>query len=309
MNTKFTKSVEQGLPNGRKDGKKRDQTVNPVLYSTQNASTSSSSMIELIDPVPPEQLRLELQPEMQSSSFRGLEVYQFSAKEAPVVMQEVGRIREEEFRRTGAGRNVSSDVDSYDTEEPCYQQMIAFDRERGEIAAAIRWIACATVFPHGTSSSLRTRSMFHYSPRFESDYLPHAVELGRSVVNKSAAKASMGLFSLWAGLSAMISRDKNLRYLFGVVSHYASYPVETREAILAFLMLHHGCQEGLVTALPDLRHEPDLSYQKRFTGTDYEKDFSILRQIHAGHGVGILPILLSYLGTTRSKPRATPHRR
>jgi hypothetical protein len=257
-------------------------------------------MIDLIAPIPPDLLRGELRPEMKSSTFRGLEVYQFTASESPNVMQEIGRIREEEFRRTGAGRNVPSDIDAYDLQDPPYRQMIAFDPERCEIAAALRWFPCREAIDRNDLSKLRTSTMFGFSDPFVNQYLPHAVELGRSVVNKSAAKASMGLFSLWAGMSAMISRDHTIRYLFGVVSHYTCYPPETREAMLAFLMLHHGCRDGLVQARPDLRHEADLSFKGRFTGTDYDKDFATLRAIHAGHGIGILPILLSYLGTTRS---------
>jgi len=189
----------------------------------------------------------ELRPELLLCRFRALELYVFAAAEAPTVMAEIGRLREREYRAVGAGRNVSVDIDT------SYKQIIAWDPEEREIVAMYRFLAgCertagaegaegAAVAGRTTRAGaiLRTETLFAFSPRFEREVLPVAVELGRSVVNRHARRAILGLFAVWAGLGAIIVESPRIEYFFGNVSIYPTWPVDAVELLVAFFSVWH----------------------------------------------------------------------
>lgn len=255
-------------------------------------------MVPLIEPLPKDLLTEELSPEMRILTFRGIEVFALRAEEAPAVMLEVGRIREKEFRAAGAGRGVRADLDEYDWGSGEYRQLVSWDPVNREIVAAYRYQPCWG----GTSGKdlprLRTARLFDYSRRFREEYLPFTIELGRSVVNREAAKSVMGLYTVWSGLGALVREYAELGYFFGNVSLYSTYTAEAKALLLGFLELHHGDPEDLLSTREGLTYHGVRLEGDPFVGS-YTEDHDRLLARFSSLGFGVPPILLSYLGAAR----------
>lgn len=247
----------------------------------------------------------ELGSDTRIATFKDLEIHLFSAREAPAAMDEIGRIREREFRAAGAGRGGDRDLDTFDTRWPWYSQLVSWDPEHREIVALYRAIHCGWALRHGGLSALRTSGLFSFSDRFVADYLQHAVELGRSVVNRDAHRAIQGLFSIWTGLGAMTREWADLAWFFGNVSLYRSLPDGAIDAILEYLYRYHRAEPGLVTARvpvdpvgtgrnPDAQ-KSDLPQPADARDADQPRAFQDLQDRAAAEGWLLPPILVSYL--------------
>ena len=153
----------------------------------------------------------------------------------------------------------------------------------------------------GNLSVLRTASLFRFSDRFRESFLPYSVELGRSVVNRDAKRAILGLFVVWAGLGAMVRECPAIRYFFGNVSLYADQPTDIADLILAYLYERFPGEPGLIQA------QPNLAYRSPAT-EEYRRD--LFRDVSAREATDTLslqlkerqsaipPILLSYMKAT-----------
>ncbi len=250
-------------------------------------------MVEIAAPTPPEEIAGELTQRTRIADFKDLEIHLIWAPEAPATMQEIGRIREIEFRAAGAGRQVERDIDRFDIEFPWYAQLVSWDPARREIVALYRAIRCDWALRHGGLSALRTAGLFHFSERFVSQYLSRSVELGRSVVNRSAQRALQGLFSIWSGLGAMTREWPEVDYFFGNVSLYRSLPPSAVTGIIGYLTENHGAEDGLVTA----REPVSEGVENVAKGTRDTPGISLdgLLDKAAKEGWQFPPILLSYL--------------
>jgi putative hemolysin len=97
--------------------------------------------------------------------------------------------------------------------------------------------------------------LFDFSGTMEQDVLPYSVELGRSVVNREAAKAIMGLYCAWAGLGALTREYPHLESFFGNFSVYSSYPPEAIALLIRFLERHHRDPRKLLEPKAGLSYE------------------------------------------------------
>ena len=68
---------------------------------------------EIIQPVSKELLKSELTPDrlLRVTNKSHNDIYVFSAIDAPNLMDEVGRLREEAFRNAGGGTGKAKDID------------------------------------------------------------------------------------------------------------------------------------------------------------------------------------------------------
>lgn len=205
-------------------------------------------------------------------------LYTFRGGEAPHLMLEVGRLREQAFRRSGGGTGREVDIDADDVATDGYRQLIAWDVGRRRIVGGYRYIVGRECAARHISSS----HYFHLSPRFRRDYLPHAIELGRSFTVRggttgTAASASAGdtaatsvgaaanegaghnatsLFameSLWRALGHIVHRE-GISYLFGKVTIYPHYDAAARRLLLQFLEKFHPAREPLMWPMEDERY-------------------------------------------------------
>ncbi len=255
-------------------------------------------MVELAEPENPDALAQQLGTSTRIQRFRGLEIHVLAAEEAPLVMLELGRLREKEFRAAGAGRNLPRDLDELDYGPQAYTQLLAWDPQAREIVAAYRYLICADLLPEPGLSALRTARLFSFSSELESDYLPYAVELGRSFVNRSAKKAYMGLFAAWVGLGALAKEYPFLRYYYGNFTLYQSYTRESAARILAFLEAQHGALRPLLEPRPGLAYSREENYTGLYRG-DYAAARALLDEALSSRREILPPILSSYLSAHR----------
>ncbi len=281
-----------------------------------SAGTGEQQMTPLAEPAPAAVLSEQLTADTLITRFKDLEVHMFEGSEAPAVLDEIGRIREQEYRRVGAGRNVARDLDRFDREHPAYRQIVSFDRAEGEVVALYRAVHCGWAIREGGIGALRTSALFEFSDRFAREELPRLVELGRSVVNPEARRAVQGLFSVWSGLGALICEWPEILGFFGNVSVYRDTTEQQLATLLRYLYAHHGDSEGRVTARPETarsesaspksvqpetaraeiaRPSPVSGPQAGSAGADAEPTFDALLERATREGWEVPPILVSYL--------------
>lgn len=258
-------------------------------------------VVSVCDPVPAGILRGELTSACFVRAFRGIEIYAVDARGAPNVMREVGRIREQEFRAEGGGTGKEADIDEFDTGEPPFRQLVAWDPEAGELIGMYRYLRARDARNSGGTYELPTARLFGFSPVFREEVLPYTIELGRSVVNRAAKRAIMGLFAVWAGLGALVVELADCRYFFGKFTTYPRYHPAARTALFRFLELYCPDPDRLVRPHPELMIRADSGSElPAYAGNDYDADYELLRSLAQEAGEAIPPLVISYLALTRS---------
>lgn len=256
-------------------------------------------MEPIIAPVERELLKAELTPErkLRDTNHAGNEIYIFTAEECPMLMREVGRLREEAFRRAGGGTGHEVDIDEEDMAPDGYYQLIVWDPEREEIVGGYRFIVCTSSNPH----HLSTEHYFRFSPRFRRRYLPHTLELGRSFVqiayqSRENRKSIYALDNLWDGLGAVLVLNPKVRYLFGKVTMYTSYRTEARNALIWFLHHYFPDREHLVEGIHPLKLDlDDPFYEQLFSGENFHENYLILLQEIRKANEHIPPLVNAYM--------------
>jgi hypothetical protein len=257
----------------------------------------------IIAPVDKKILSAELDTTKLIRHFKGLEVYIITAEDSPNVMDEIGRIREVEFRKEGGGTSKAKDIDRYDIGETPYKQLVAWDPEEQEIVAMYRYILCREAIRSPDDIELATYRLFTFSDRFVNEFLPYTIELGRSVVNRSAKKSLFGLFVIWSGLAALVKEYRDIKYFFGKTTLYGTFNIKARDILLYFLELYFAESKGLVKPRDDLdyKKETDGSELKSFfRGGAYKRDYAVLLETLSSLGESIPPIIISYLKLTKT---------
>lgn len=263
-------------------------------------SVDKIAMVPVAPAVDPDALQHELCPEKLLCLFRDIEIYVTTAAEAPAVMREIGRIREREYRLVGAGRNLPVDLDEYDTGPVPYRQLVAWDPVHREIIAMYRYFFCRTAVDRGDLGLLRTAQLFSFSPQFVEQTLSSAVELGRSVVNREAKRAILGLFSVWAGLGAIMVEFPKIRFFFGNVSVYRSWPSEALDILLGYLYEHHPGAGGVVGTEAMAYRSAGIARARRefFAQWSASEAYRRLEGQLTRYRLQVPPILVSYLRAT-----------
>ncbi|GHV63932.1 hemolysin A [Bacteroidia bacterium] len=263
-------------------------------------------MKPVIYPVEKEKLMSELTDEhfMRKTNKAENEIYIFTAKDAPNLMREVGRIRELTFRSAGGGTGKEVDIDEFDlSEESPYLQLIVWDTKELEIIGGYRYICGGNLSLNKEGEpGLATTELFRFSDDFKTKYLPQTIELGRSFVHpmyqstKMGRKSLFALDNLWDGLGALTVDHPEIKYFFGKVTMYTSFNLEARDMILYFMKKYFKDTENLVQPIHPL--QIDLDEEKLaalFTGTDYEQDYKILSRSVRDQGENIPPLVNAYM--------------
>jgi hypothetical protein len=265
----------------------------------------NSETESLIAPLPADQIIAELTRDklLRRTNNGNNEVYIFDNNSSPVLMQEVGRVRELTFRHAGGGTGHSIDIDEFDlAKEDPQKQLIVWDPEHRVIVGGYRFY-----FPHRGCikcdiKKLASSSYFHFSEKFVTKYYPHMMELGRSFVHPDYQSRTMGrkslfaLDNLWDGLGAIILDNHHLKYLFGKVTMYSHFNQKARNMILFFLKKHFHDPDNLVTPIEPANidlHEEEM--KKLFRGWRYKENYKILSAEVRKLGENIPPLINAYM--------------
>lgn len=260
---------------------------------------------EIIQPISRELLKKELTPErlMRTTNKSHNEIYVVTAQEAPNVMLEIGRLREQAFRTAGGGTGKSVDIDEFDTMDNGCKQLIVWNPEAEELIGGYRYLIGKDwkVDEHG-QPVLATSHMFHFSETFMRDYAPYTVELGRSFVSleyqnvRRNTKSIFALDNLWDGLGALTVLHPELKYFFGKVTMYPSYIRRGRDMILYFLQKHFGDKENLIVPMKPLKIEtPEAELTKIFCEDNFRDDYRVLNREIRQLGFNIPPLVNAYM--------------
>jgi hypothetical protein len=262
-------------------------------------------MEPIVAQLPLDQIIAELTKErlLRRTNNGNNEVYIFDNNDSPVLMHEVGRVREITFRHAGGGTGHSIDIDNFDTaKEDPQRQLIVWDPDNREMVGGYRFYFPPKGCVHCDITKLASSIYFNFSAKFITKYYPHMMELGRSFVHpdyQSRARGRKSLFALdnlWDGLGALFLDNHHIKYLFGKVTMYPHFDQIARSMILYFLKRHFADPDNMVTptepANIDL-HEEEM--KKLFTGSRYKDNYKILSAEVRRLGETIPPLINAYM--------------
>lgn len=266
-------------------------------------------MQDIIPAIDRDLLRSELTEErfLRNTSKLNNQLYLVNHHNAPNVTREIGRLRELAFRTAGGGTGKSIDLDSYDTSDHPFEQLVLWDPEDQEIIAGYRLIKCVVSarLENGKIDS-PTAKLFDLSDLFYEKYIPHTVELGRSFVQPKYQRGASrkGLFSmdnLWDGLGAVLRLNPDLKYMFGKVTMYPSYDREARNLLLSFLQYFFPDQEELARP-KELYVTPEEldSFHQRWAGKTLKEAYPELKKEIRARGENIPPLINTYMDISPS---------
>jgi hypothetical protein len=262
-------------------------------------------MEEIIAPVSKKLLENELTRDkfVRRTNNANNEIYIITAHDSPNVMQEIGRLREISFRQAGGGTGLSIDIDEYDTSETCYKQLLVWDPRYREILGGYRFYIPTEeerLQKINYTHKLSTSHYFKFSEKFNSEYLPYMIELGRSFVQPAyqstnrTRKSLYALDNLWDGLGALLVDNPEMKYFFGKITMYPKFNLTGRNLILFFLDKYFGDREKLL--IPIESEVIDMNLASVFTGKDYVEDYKILSKKVREQGEVIPPLFNAYMG-------------
>lgn len=264
-------------------------------------------MEEIIKPIDKRLLQSELTKDklLRKTNFASNEIYIFTYKDSPYLMQELGRLREITFRAAGGGTGKSVDIDKFDTDsENPYCQLIVWDTQHKQIVGGYR-------FMHGSyavenpNEILATGHYFNYSDKFTNEYLPQTIELGRSFIQpdyqllKNFRRGLFALDNLWDGIVAVSHEYKDIKYWFGKFTMYKSFNVEARNILLTFLHLYFPDKEQLVTAKQPINFDFEGNC-KLFAGNSYSDDYKKLKRLLKNYEQKVPPLVNAYMGLSNT---------
>lgn len=192
----------------------------------------------IVKPVPVEQLLQELEREalVEAGEFQ---VFAARGHEMPAMMREIGRLREETFRRVGEGTGGEMDVDRFDR---YYHHLFLWNRAKQELVGAYRLGVVDEILAHHGVKGLYTQTLFAFDRALLAKMGP-AVELGRSFIRVEYQKSFQPLLLLWKGIGQFVLAHSPARVLFGPVSVSAEYTRVSRELMASVLSQQNGNPE------------------------------------------------------------------
>ena len=167
--------------------------------------------------------------------MKSYEVYCAPSLSIPIILSELGRLREITFREVGEGTNRSTDIDEFDL---YYHQLIIWDSEAKKIAGGYRIGLGAEILEQYGVRGFYTHSLFKMRKGFQG-ILQQSVELGRSFVVKDYQRKALPLFLLWKGILYFLLKNPEYRYLIGPVSISNTYSQISKELIISYIMANY----------------------------------------------------------------------
>ena len=153
----------------------------------------------------------------------------------PVIMNELGRLREETFRLVGEGTNKSIDIDEFDL---YYHQLFVWDKNTKKIVGAYRVGKGKDIMMQYGVKGFYTQTLFKINHNFY-PLLEQSLELGRSFIVAEYQKKPMPLFLLWKGILYFLLKNPEYRYLTGPVSISNRFSDFSKGMIIKYIMQNY----------------------------------------------------------------------
>ena len=248
----------------------------------------------VVNPVPSESITSALKnlPQNHLLLTQGeWAVYVFRGAQQPLLLQELGRLREITFRAVGEGSGKPSDIDPYDE---WYDHLLLYHTQNQEIAGAYRIGRCDEILATRGPRGLYTYSLFHISRKLLKEFSP-ALELGRAFVAEKYQKSYAPLYLLWRGIGTYLLRYPQYRYLIGPVSISAEFPDLSKALLISFLEEKFSWQNLRQQVQPRTPYEiPDRyrSYYYSISVNSLQDVQTLIEEIEGSHIK--IPILIKH---------------
>ncbi|GEA11844.1 lysophospholipid acyltransferase family protein [Alteromonas sp. KUL49] len=221
----------------------------------------------------------------QTSDGKSIFLYQHSG--CSPIMREIGRLREIAFRAVGEGTNKRRDIDQYDSH---YYHLVLWDDSDLEIVGAYRFGDAQILSDKAHPTGLYSATLFDYSENNQTMF-NSGLELGRSFVQpRYWGKRSLDY--LWFGIGAFLNRYPKYQFLFGPVSLSNAYPAPAKDLIVQFYSTYFPKQFGEAKSKRPYSVSQDVLHT--FQGSDYKKEFTLLKHLLANMGVNVPTLYKQY---------------
>lgn len=151
------------------------------------------------------------------------------------ILQQIGIMRERNFRVVGEGTGKSVDLDDFDQD---YMHLFIWDKEEEAIAGAYRLGLVDKILEKKSIEGLYSRTLFD----FDNNFLKlqgKSIEMGRSVIDAPYQRSLSALLLLWKGIGTFVARNPSYQTLFGPVSISGEYQILTHQLIVQCLTTHY----------------------------------------------------------------------
>ncbi|MGJ8677827.1 MAG: lysophospholipid acyltransferase family protein [Akkermansiaceae bacterium] len=200
-------------------------------------------------------------------------VYSVSAKQAPNILHEIGRTREETFRQVGEGTGKAIDLDHFDEN---YNHLFLWNNETCEVVGAYRIGQVDKIIAKHGFSGLYSNTIFKYSDD-AFDTLGKTLELGRSYIVTKYQRKGTSLFLLWKGIMSYVIQNPEYTKLFGAVSISDDYSALSKGLIIQFLRTQK-MQKGFEKKI-QARKSPQFKNLKSLKSFDYPEALPQLEHV------------------------------
>ena len=230
------------------------------------------------------------QAERLGTTPDGKAIYHFTGADCPVVVREIGRLRERTFRTVGEGTGKRRDIDRFDT---YYEHLVLWDEDDLEIAGAYRFVDAGSAIRDHGPGGIYSSSLFSLDPA-GNPFLDSGLELGRSFVQQRYwGKRSLDY--LWYGIGAFLRHHPQFRYLFGPVSISNDMPQLAKELLISFYRLYFSpASNRCYSRNPFVFSQSQSELGNTFSGSDYRQDFTRLKLLLGNLGTAVPPLYKQY---------------
>lgn len=220
-----------------------------------------------------------------------LDVYCVRAGDIPMLMLEVGRLREMAFRQVGEGSGRALDIDRYDG---WYWQLLLWNRKKKELVGGYRLGLTDEIVPGHGLDGLYSHSLFEYDEELIEKISP-AIELGRSFVREEYQRKATSLLMLWRAIGAFVVMNPQYRRFFGPVSISNEFTSMSRQLLISFLQTHRALPflSELIKPRNPMKFRPADHWDERRVAqaiTDPDDLDALVKTIESGRRS--MPILL-----------------
>jgi len=188
-------------------------------------------------------------------SEKNYEVYITPTANIPVILREIGRLREITFREVGEGTNKKIDLDNYDI---YYHHLFIWDKEQQNIVGAYRIGKGDQILDTMGRRGFYLSELFKIKEPFY-PILRKGIELGRSWIRKEYQQKPLPLYLLWKGILKYLLDNPQYRYMFGPVSISNNFSKFSKSLMVDFIGKNHFDYNLAQYVKPKNKFKADLS--------------------------------------------------
>ncbi|WP_027696401.1 lysophospholipid acyltransferase family protein [Vibrio litoralis] len=221
-------------------------------------------------------------------NFKNFDVYCCDSSAIQNLLQEIGRIREANFRLVNEGTGKECDLDEFDH---YYQHLFIWDNEAQRLVGAYRLGLTDHILQNKGVQGLYSRTLFQFDETLINQF-GHAIEMGRSVIDLHYQRSLTALLLLWKGIATYAYRNPQYTHLFGPVSISSEYSPTARELMVSTLEMHHFDQDSatLVKASNPLKKSKNSFWRADMLSS--LADIQLLSKVLTRLGQKSIPVLL-----------------